>query len=143
MTTCKNQNNKVDYSYGVYNYYFYESTGDNKYIEIEGIKNKIVFNRKKSNKEALQSLSSLKWTVLYPNSKGNIKLFGYYSKEKIDFILLHWQLLSPFTKYVENQGEKIPTNWKEERNNYLQINDFEKEFRFNPAKYNKPIEKFD
>jgi hypothetical protein len=66
-----------------YGYVFEETTGDNRFILMEGrrvpIKNFVV---DASNQIALKSLTALKWNVLYTNSDGDrIFLRGEYDPQ--------------------------------------------------------------
>jgi hypothetical protein len=92
--TKKGQMNKYDCER--YDYYFYESTGDNQFIGVGGVQHSIRFDKDASDKNAYASLFALKWNVLYPNSKGNIKIYGHYKKQDSTFILIHWWLKAPF-----------------------------------------------
>jgi hypothetical protein len=123
--------------YSTYSYYYFESTGANKFILIDGVLCKIEFDPDTSNAAAIEALLSLKWNILYPNSKGGITLFGIYHKDKETFSLLHWQLPEPIKAYTGTvtsaPGELVIRD-------ALVASDFDKDIRGNPHIYNSPPE---
>lgn len=137
LTNCKQNSVALSgYENGVYDYYFYECTGDNQFIKQGDKELKIQFNRDKSDKNCLLDLDNLKWTVLYPNSKGQIKLYGYFSPETGDFILFKWQLPAPFKTLVVKDEDELPLTADSIIKNALDQNDFEQPVD-TPEKYNR------
>ena len=70
LTNCqpdanRNQPDHSGYENGTYDYYVYESTGDNQFIKVKDKEIKIQFNRDESDRNSLQDLDNLNWTVLY------------------------------------------------------------------------------
>jgi hypothetical protein len=122
-------------SYRAYPYYFYESTGPNKFIKIGGAERPIEFDRDTSDAAAVESLLSLKWNVLYPNSAGVITLFGNYREEHGTFTLIHWQLPVPFKAYTGALTAE-PGELKERAS--LGRSDFDKDIQADPAIYLRP-----
>ena len=126
---------KTGASYSAYSYYYFESTGANKFILIDGVQCKIEFDPVTSDEAAIEALLSLKWNILYPNSKGIITLFGTYHKNKETFSLLHWQLLKPFKAYI---GTATSATGELEERDALVMSDFDKEIKNYPRIYNSP-----
>jgi len=75
-----------------FKYFFYECTGENQFIEIDGREVPIRFDSERSKHAALSSLRALKWNVVYPNSDGVIKLVGTFDASTHEFVLVHWYL---------------------------------------------------
>jgi hypothetical protein len=104
-----------------YLFYFYESTGANKYVLVDGAERAIEFDQETSDQAAVKALLSLKWNVLYPNSKGVITLLGTYHPNAHTFSLQHWFLPAPFQTYPgETTLEPGPLQWR----NTLNRDDF-------------------
>jgi hypothetical protein len=92
-----------------YPYYFYEQTGPNKFVMINGIEHNFTFDLETSEPDALEALRALKWNVVYPNAEGNIMLIGTYLPDQGTFSLQHWTLEAPFVAYFgENPLEATP-----------------------------------
>ncbi|WP_133162554.1 hypothetical protein [Flavipsychrobacter stenotrophus] len=141
LTACSLKNNKkqIDKShFECFDFYFYESTGDNIFIEVNNVQHAITFNMDSSNKDALSSLFGLKWNVLYPNSNGTIKVYGYYNKHDSSFILIHWWLKAPFKlhQYISDSEllEKGSSPFMQKEK--LSPEDFNTDLHFSPEKYN-------
>jgi len=120
-----------------YRYFFGVGfTDNNQFILVKDEKLPVIFDTTKSNVDALNSLKSLKWNVLYPNSGGNITIYGSYNQKNNLFILNHWYL-PPFFKRKEvfDIGD-VPHKYSEETKEYLDANDFENVIRKNPKIYN-------
>jgi hypothetical protein len=97
-----------------YAFYFYESTGSNKYVLIDGTERAIEFDHETSDETAVNALLSLKWNVLYPNSKGVITLLGTCLPGAHKFSLQHWFLPTPFRAYPgETTLEPGPLEWRD------------------------------
>lgn len=75
---------------------------------------------------------SLKWNVLYPNSKGVITLLGMYLPETHEFSLQHWMLPIPFRAYT---GETTLEPGLLQLRNKLDVNDFFPPLGYNPQIY--------
>lgn len=133
--SCARDDDRGGVPHTAYRYYFYESTGANKFILIDGVERKIEFVRATSNAAAVESLLSLKWNVLYPNSKGAITLFGTYKKSEETFTLIHWQLPAPFNAY---SGVLTAEPGELKSRNGLLRSDFEKDLEVEPGIYNRP-----
>lgn len=121
--------------YKRFDFYFYESTGDNRFIDVSNVQHAITFDTNLSDKNALNSLNSLKWNVLYANAKGGIKVYGKYNIADSSFILVHWWLKAPFTlySYVEVPfPDSSPLIQKEK----LTAEDFEVNLDCDPEIYN-------
>ena len=134
----KNEKKQIEKSsYERVDFYFYEWTGDNMFIDVNNVQHSITFDKDASDKKALTSLLSLKWNVLYPNAKGRIKVYGHYKKPDSSFILIHWWLKSPFIlhaycKECEESLEPSPLIQKEK----LTSEDFGIDLNYNPEIYN-------
>jgi len=96
MSSCHRQGAITQRPYA---FYFYESTGANMYVLVDGTQREIEFDQETSNPAAVKALLSLKWNVLYPNSKGIITLIGTYLPDRHKFSLQHWFLPRPFQAY--------------------------------------------
>ena len=130
-----------------YEYRFYESTGQNQYIIMEGrevpIKN---FVADASNHVALKSLQALKWNVLYPNDDGDkIFLRGEYDHQSQSFRLSHWYIKIPFKALVIEDETHIPQNVYRVTRQSLERTDFEirngfdpRDPAFDPKAYQRP-----
>lgn len=114
------------YQEGAYEYYFHESTGDNQFVLLNGREVKIQFNRDRSDTARLRDLGNLKWTVLYPNSRGQIKLYGLFSPATGDFILKDWKLSAPFKALLVKNEDELPLIADTIVKNVLDGDDFEK-----------------
>jgi hypothetical protein len=117
-----------------YGYRFYESTGQNQYIILDGrevpIKN---FVADASNQVALKSLQALKWNVLYPNDDGDkIFLHGEYDHQSQSFRLSHWYIKIPFEALVIEDETHIPQIVHKVTRQSLERTDFETRNGFNP-----------
>jgi hypothetical protein len=118
-----------------YAFYFYESTGANKYILVDGAERVVEFDQDTSNQIAVKALLSLKWNVLYPNSKGVITLLGTYLPDAHKFSLQHWFLPSPFRAYPgETTLEPGLLQWRDTLNR----NDFSPALVYEPHIYQEP-----
>jgi hypothetical protein len=63
---------------------------------------------------AAQALLSLKWNVLYPNSKGVVTLLGTYRPDTHAFSPHHWFLPTPSHAYPgETTLEPGPLKWRD------------------------------
>jgi hypothetical protein len=97
-----------------YAYFFYETTGANKFILVDGVEQAIEFDDA-SNEAAVQALYALRWNVLYPNSDGDITLLGIFHPETHTFSLVHWYLPSAFLVHPpgEEPLDRPPAEWQD------------------------------
>ncbi len=128
-----------------YPHYFYESTFHNLNIMMDGKEVPINFDREHSDPEALRSFDALKWNILYPNSKGKIRVIGYlgqeierpYGERVHLFVLLDWYLPAPFEYvYIKNKEEALPFEYATRIKPALDREDFKTDIS-NPRKYNR------
>jgi hypothetical protein len=117
-----------------YGYVFHESTGQNRYILMEGrrvpIKN---FVSDASNQLALKSLQALKGNVLYSNAGGDkIFLRGEYDQQSQSFRLSRWYIKVPFEALVIDDETQVPHNPRKVTRQSLERTDFEAGNGFNP-----------
>jgi hypothetical protein len=117
-----------------YGYRFYESTGQNQYIIMEGREVPVkTFIADASNPVALKSLRALRWDVLYPNDDGDkIFLRGEYDHQSQSFRLSHWYIKVPFEKLVIEDETHIPHNVHKATSHSLERTDFEPKNGFDP-----------
>jgi len=118
-----------------YPYHFYETTGPNQFIVVNGKEKVLVFHIN-SNQDAIIDLRNLRWNVLYPNSQ-KIMMEGKYQEDG-EFVLEHWYLLAPFERLDlkdkdDPLGEKVS-----HQKTLLDQSDFEKKTKASPGSYNKP-----
>ena len=83
----------------VFQYRFYEQTGQNQFVVVDGEEVPIRFDRISSSSAALSALDALTWNVIYPNADGEISLLGWRAPEDGRFVLEHWTLAVPFDCY--------------------------------------------
>lgn len=129
FTSC-NRDKKVT----EYGYVFEESTGDNRFILMEGRKVPVnTFVADPSMQMALKSLEGLRWNVLYPNSRGDkIFLRGEYDPQSKSFRLSHWYIKVPFEAVVVEDETVVPHNVRKVTRQSLERTDFEAKNGFNP-----------
>jgi|SRR5215213_8121418 len=129
FTSCNGEKNLNEYGY-----VFHESTGENRYILIEGQKVPVkTFVADVPNQLALQSLQALKWNVLYTNAGGDkIFLRGEYDRQSQSFRLSHWYIKVPFQARVIDDETKLPFATHEVTRQSLERTDFETRPDFNP-----------
>ncbi|MES2594477.1 MAG: hypothetical protein V4662_04025 [Verrucomicrobiota bacterium] len=91
-----------------YSYYFEEATDSHPMIMMPSGLLEMVFDKKRSDPEALATLTWLKAEVLYPNAKGKITLQGCLDSDRKTFVLHHWYLPRNFVRvqFPENGLEK-------------------------------------
>ena len=118
----------------VYGYLFEESTGDNRFILMEGRKVSVnTFVADPSMQMALKSLEGLKWNVLFPNSRGDkIFLRGEYDPQSHSFRLSHWYIKVPFEAVVLEDETNVPHNMQKVTRQSLERTDFEARNGFDP-----------
>ena len=92
-----------------YEYHFYESTGPNQAVVVNGEEVYIEFDKEKSEQLAFKSFWALIPGVLYPNSHGRIRLIGDLNLKTKVFVLKDWYLSSPYTFWEMHEGPDIPT----------------------------------
>lgn len=129
FTSCNSDKNVSEYGY-----VFQESTGDNRFILMDGRKVTVKnFVAEASNQVALQSLQALKWNVLYPNDDGDkIFLRGEYDHQSQSFRLVHWYIKAPFETLVIADETHLPFNMQKVTRQFLERSDFESRNGFNP-----------
>ena len=117
-----------------YGYVFQESTGQNRYIIMDGRKVPVKdFVSDASNQLALKSLEALKWNVLYTNGGGDrIFVRGEYHQQSQLFRLSHWYIIVPFEAVVIDEETQVPHNPRKVTRQSLERTDFEARNGFNP-----------
>jgi len=92
--------------------YLVGATGYNLYIEDDqGSAKYFYFDEKRSSQSALRAWYGLRWNVLYPNSKGKVRIFGYLDEKEKLFVLASWALESPFTVWYERYPDELSADY--------------------------------
>ena len=122
-----------------YGYVFHENTEITHHILKDGKEIPIQFSTD-SNQEYLKMLSSLKWNILYPNSRGEqITLKGVLSyvikrtpeqpniamsQNFQDFKLISWYIKTPFKELKAKDINSVPHEYVLNKRNNLKKTDF-------------------